>query len=239
MSEVAELGDAPTAGDSALVLPGLEHTYFFQGFHQMAPAVLERCLRQVGPHCGRDVHTRACIHTHSQPDTLTHTYIRIHVYVRSDTQPVTHYMSLLVLLCATADVVCVFANGVPCYVQVDSLLHAWLSGTEIAGVGVEAFTPSAAAPEAAAELLSAAVTGLRTLPRRAASAYDRVAIAAVCRAAILSQLDRIDDAKACLTWIVDHDADIVGERYVPKPGHGGVATHGMSVAVRLSPHRLA
>ncbi len=101
----------------------------------------------------------------------------------------------------------------PIVLQVDSVLHAAVAGTEVAGVGSETYVAPSPPPEDAGALLNAAVAGMRTLPRRAASAYDRVAVAAICRAAILSQLDRVPEARTTLAWIIDHDADIVNERY--------------------------
>ena len=48
---------------------------------------------------------------------------------------------------------------------------------------------------------------------RAATPADRVAIAALCRAAVLVQLSRQEDAVASLNWILAHDEQIVAERH--------------------------
>lgn len=48
---------------------------------------------------------------------------------------------------------------------------------------------------------------------RVATPADRVAIAALCRAAVLVQRSRQEDAVASLNWILTHDEQIVAERH--------------------------
>lgn len=60
--------------------------------------------------------------------------------------------------------------------------------------------------------LDAAVEAQRLLPRIGALAVDRVAICAMIKGAILSNLDNIPAAVACYEWIVARDKTIVRER---------------------------